>query len=114
MSLEAKSQFFGLGFQYYVAARFALTHIVSGTGSKQRLVNYNFARRQAETMPGFRPVWAKGMIWGFAHLRLSFDDAIVTIITTPDDATGDVERAYEYEFDRRTSTANRRPHLSVP
>ncbi len=91
-----------------------LTHIVSGTGSKQRLVNYNFARRQAETMPGFRPVWAKGMIWGFAHLRLSFDDAIVTIITTPDDATGDVERAYEYEFERRTSTANRRPHLSVP
>jgi tartrate-resistant acid phosphatase type 5 len=80
-----------------------LPHIVSGASGKQRSINYKFAKRQAESMPGFRSLWAEGMIWGFVHLNLSDDDATVTVISTPDDASGDVVVEYEYEFERRTA-----------
>ena len=80
-----------------------LPHIVSGAAGKQRPVNHKFAKRQAETMPGFTSLWAKGMIWGFVHLNLSDDIAAVTVISTPDDASGDVVVEYEYEFERRSA-----------
>ena len=80
-----------------------LPHIVSGAAGKQRAINYKFAKRQAESMPGFESLWAEGMIWGFVHLNLSDDDATVTVISTPDDASGDVVVEYEYEFERRTA-----------
>jgi len=80
-----------------------LPHIVSGAAGKQRSINYKFAKRQAESMPGFESLWAEGMIWGFVHLNLSDDDATVTVISTPDDASGDVVVEYEYEFERRTA-----------
>jgi amidase len=80
-----------------------LPHIVSGAAGKQRTLNYKFAERQAETMPGFAPLWAQGMIWGFVHLNLADDNATVTVVSTPDDASGDVVVEYEYEFVRRTA-----------
>ena len=54
-------------------------------------------------MPGFVPLWAQGMVWGFVHLNLADDNATVTVISTPDDASGDAVVEYEYEFVRRTA-----------
>ncbi len=81
-----------------------LTTIVSGAASKQRRIHYNFARQQSEKMPGLKTQWAQGMIWGFGHLNLSRDSAVVTMITTPDDGSGKAETAYQYRFPRRTSS----------
>jgi len=83
----------------------ALPHIVSGAAGKQRSLNHKFAKRQAETMPGFTPLLARGMIWGFVHLNLSDDDATVTVISTPDDASGDVVIEYEWKLERRSETS---------
>ena len=80
-----------------------LTHVVSGAASKQRPVNYMFARHQAETMPGFKPIWARGMIWGFGHLDMSRDEAVVTLVTTPDDGTGSADVVYQHRFPRRSA-----------
>lgn len=80
-----------------------LPHIVSGAASKQRPINYIFARRQAETMPGFEPIWAEGMIWGFVHLGLRRNAGIATVISTPDDGNGEAHVEYIYEFKRRTA-----------
>ena len=81
----------------------ALPHIVSGAAGKQRTLNYKFAERQAESMPGFVPLWTQGMVWGFVHLNLADDDATITVVSTPDDSSGDVVIEYEYEFVRRTA-----------
>lgn len=80
-----------------------LPHIVSGAASKQRPINYIFARRQAQTMPGFKSIWAKGMLWGFIHLDLRQDNGTATIISTPDNGNGKPQVEYVYNFKRRTA-----------
>lgn len=90
-----------------------LPHVVSGAAGKQRPVNHIFMNRQAETTPGFTSFWAQGMVWGFAHLALEDDDATVTIISTPDDASGAAIVEYERRF-RRRSGYQRQPPLPLP
>jgi hypothetical protein len=78
-----------------------LPSIVSGAASKQRALNSAFMRHQAERYPQLETAWARGLLWGFAHLTLDDDTATLRFITTPDDGSGTADVAYETRFPRR-------------
>jgi len=79
-----------------------LPHIVSGAAGKQRSLNHVFMKRQAETTPGFTSLFAMGMVWGFSHLSLDDNAATVTIISTPDSASGEAVVEFTRRFQRRS------------
>lgn len=80
-----------------------LPNIVSGAAAKQRPLNSAFLAYQRRTYPQYRPLFVRGMIWGFAHLKLSGGTATVTIISTPDDASGKPVVEFTQSFPRRSS-----------
>jgi tartrate-resistant acid phosphatase type 5 len=65
-----------------------LPEIVSGAASKQRPVNIRFMAHQAEENPELATQFAKGMVWGYTHLTLEGDRAVVRVMTTPLDGSG--------------------------
>lgn len=79
-----------------------LAHVVSGAAGKQRPLNTAFARHQLAANPGLSSVWARGLVWGFAHVTLAADEATVRIVSTPDDGRGTPQVAYEHRFNRRS------------
>lgn len=82
-----------------------LLHIVSGAASKQRPVHVAFKGYQDKSYPENSAIFAKGMTWGFAHINLDGDTAVVDLITTPNsgDATTHIE--FSHQFNRRSNTS---------
>ena len=78
-----------------------LTQVVSGAAAKQRPLNSAFMVHQARDNPQLNTLWARGMVWGFAHISLEADEARVEIVTTPDEGGGEPLSAYTHTFARR-------------
>ncbi|MCF6251768.1 MAG: metallophosphoesterase [Methylococcaceae bacterium] len=68
--------------------RLPLPIIISGAASKQRPINTRFERQQQRKYPDYQTLWEKGMTWGFVHIILAKQQAIVRMVTTPDTASG--------------------------
>lgn len=79
-----------------------LVQIVSGAASKQRALNSNFIRQQGLKYPELTQVWAKGQVWGFAHMTVQGDTATVSILSVPDDGSSEHSIDFEYKFQRRS------------
>ena len=79
-----------------------LVQIVSGAAAKQRPIHTSFMRHQASRYPEHTTVWAEGLLWGFAHLRVSGDRATVTLLSIPDAESEDMSVEFEYGFERRS------------
>ncbi len=76
--------------------------IVTGAAGKQRPLNTAFMGHQAQGNPQYRSIFARGMIWGFAHVQLTGDAATVTLVTTPADGSGRAEVIARHDFARRS------------
>ena len=85
-----------------------LPAIVSGAAAKQRALNTAFMRHQAERYPELATDFASGLIWGFAHLTLSGDEATLRFVTTPDDGSGAATLEHTARFKRRSDAAGGR------
>jgi tartrate-resistant acid phosphatase type 5 len=62
--------------------------IVTGAAGKQRPLNTAFMGHQDRNNPQYHSIYARGMVWGFAHVRLASDTATVTMVSTPNDGSG--------------------------
>jgi hypothetical protein len=82
-----------------------LPAIVSGAAAKQRALNTAFMRHQGEKYPELTTDWARGLLWGFAHLTLSGDEATLHFIDTPDDGSGAANLVHTARFRRRGADA---------
>ncbi len=80
-----------------------LAQVVSGAAGKQRPLNSAFAKHQLAANPELSSLWAKGLVWGFAHVTLAADRATIRMVTTPDDGSGVAETAFEHAFERRSA-----------
>ncbi|PZP91215.1 MAG: hypothetical protein DI587_36185 [Variovorax paradoxus] len=80
-----------------------LAQIVSGAAAKQRPLNTNFMRHQASSNPELSTLYARGMVWGFAHVTLYPDEAVVSLRATPvEDSQGQSEEVAVQRFARRS------------
>jgi hypothetical protein len=79
-----------------------LPSVVSGAASKQRALNTTFMRHQLERYPQLTTEWARGLVWGFAHLTLAGEEATLRFVETPDDGSGAVEPTHTARFVRRS------------
>jgi tartrate-resistant acid phosphatase type 5 len=79
-----------------------LVNLVSGAASKQRPVNSAFMAQQDRAYPQKTTIWARGLIWGFAHIALEGGAGSITLLTTPDAGTGEPVVELEYAFTRRS------------
>jgi tartrate-resistant acid phosphatase type 5 len=50
-------------------------------------------------------LFAKGMIWGFAHISLEEDEGVVQMISVPEAAQAANKVEYTYRFRRRSHQA---------
>ncbi|HWJ06390.1 MAG TPA: metallophosphoesterase [Steroidobacteraceae bacterium] len=82
-----------------------LPAVVSGAASKQRALNTAFMTHQARKYPQLRTEWARGLVWGYAHLAVSGDAATLSFVTTPDAGSGQPVEAYVTRFTRRSAGA---------
>jgi tartrate-resistant acid phosphatase type 5 len=80
-----------------------LPNVVAGAAAKQRALNSNFMRHQARKYPQLRTEWARGLVWGFAHLAVSGDAATLTFVQTPDDGSGKAVPVHVARFERRSA-----------
>lgn len=81
-----------------------LLQIVSGAGSKQRPLNRAFMRMQSRSHPQLHTIWARGLVWGFAHVTLEGDRATVRMITTPNEESGKPVEEFVYSYSRRSGS----------
>jgi hypothetical protein len=79
-----------------------LLTVVSGAASKQRPLNTAFMAHQSRNNAELGTLFARGMVWGFAHVLLEADEARLEVIATPDDGSGRPETLYSQSFPRRT------------
>jgi tartrate-resistant acid phosphatase type 5 len=79
-----------------------LIQVVSGAAAKQRPVNSNFIRQQELKYPEHTTVFAKGQLWGFAHMQIQGDQAVVQLLSIPDDGSPAITLEYEYVIERRS------------
>jgi tartrate-resistant acid phosphatase type 5 len=78
-----------------------LAQVVSGAAAKQRPLNTSFARHQLAANPALTSIWARGLLWGFAHVTLEADRATIRMVSTPDDGSGVPIVEFEHVFERR-------------
>ena len=83
-----------------------LPNIVSGAAAKQRPLNTAFMAHQQRNYPQYRPLYVRGMIWGFAHLTLTDNAATVTMISTPDSGSGQPKAEFTHTFTRRGKSSD--------
>ncbi len=76
--------------------------IVTGAAGKQRPLNTAFMGHQARNNPQYRLIFARGMVWGFAHIVLASDTATVTLVSTPEDGSGRTQIEASHSFRRRS------------
>jgi tartrate-resistant acid phosphatase type 5 len=76
-----------------------LPHIVSGAAAKQRPLNTAFMRYQQIHNPELTTYYAKGLIWGYVHLKLEGEDATARVFVTPNsgDGTNILETTHVYK-----------------
>lgn len=79
-----------------------LPNIVTGSAGKQRPLNTAFMGHQARNHPEYKLLYARGMVWGFTHVRLVSDTATVTMISTPNDGSGATKVEATQTFQRRS------------
>jgi hypothetical protein len=72
-----------------------LLQVVSGAASKQRPLNRAFMAHQARDNPQLQTLWARGLVWGFAHLTLDRETVTVRVLTVANE--GDVRPSVAYE-----------------
>jgi hypothetical protein len=84
-----------------------LPQLVSGAAAKQRPLNSWFMAHQARDNPELTTLFAKGMTWGYAHLTLDGDRAVVKMFSTPDDSSGRNVLETTQTFQRRTGSLAR-------
>jgi hypothetical protein len=58
--------------------------------------------QQDRAYPQKTTIWARGLIWGFAHIALEGDAGTITLLTTPDAGTGEPVVELEHAFTRRS------------
>lgn len=78
-----------------------LPQLVSGAAAKQRPLNSWFMAHQAKKSPELTTFYAKGIVWGFLHLTLQQDRAVVTVVTTANDGSGTTAVEHTQELARR-------------
>lgn len=83
-----------------------LPQVVSGAAAKQRALNTAFMQHQVRRYPQLRTDWARGLVWGFAHLALVGDEATLTFVETPDNGSGGVQVVHTAKFSRRSEQAS--------
>lgn len=83
-----------------------LVQIISGAAAKQRPVHTPFMEKQEQKYPEHKTIWARGLIWGFAHLQLEGDEATVQLMTVSEDSKPDGKMVFEYSFPRRSQLKN--------
>lgn len=79
-----------------------LGHIVTGAAGKQRPLNTAFMGLQVRNNPQYHSIYARGMVWGFAHVSLAGDTATVTMVSTPNDGSGTTRVEAVQRFQRRS------------
>jgi tartrate-resistant acid phosphatase type 5 len=79
-----------------------LAEVLSGAAAKQRPLNTAFAGHQVRNNSELTSVWTRGLIWGFAHVTLEGDEAIIRMVSTPDDGSGTAQVEFEHRFERRS------------
>lgn len=79
-----------------------LPTVVSGAGAKQRPLHRPFVAWQGATSSELTTLYAKGMVWGFAHVLLRDEQAEIRLVTTPNDATGRPVEEFVYTVTRRS------------
>jgi tartrate-resistant acid phosphatase type 5 len=79
-----------------------LLQVLSGAASKQRPLNSRFVAWMDEQYPEKTSLFAKGMIWGFAHISLGEDEGVVKMISVSDAPQAENRVEYSYRFPRRS------------
>ena len=79
-----------------------LLQLLSGAAAKQRPVNQLFKAFQDKNYPQDNAIWVKGMTWGYSHVQLLDDKAIVKMITTPNNGSAENNVEFTYEYTRRS------------
>lgn len=82
-----------------------LVQVVSGSAAKMRPSNSAFSRHQQRSNPQLRTLYAKGLVWGFAHITFERDRMRIKIVETASDGSGRVSIAFEKSFEQRHSRA---------
>lgn len=80
-----------------------LPTVVSGSASKMRPTHSAFIRQQSKAHPQLHTLWAKGLVWGFAHLTFVGDQVTVKMVETAGDGSGGSQVTFEHSFVRRTA-----------
>lgn len=80
-----------------------LLQVVTGAAAKQRPSNALFATRQQINNPELRSLYSRGMVWGFAHVTLDGERAIVKLISTPNEGSGRMVEEFEIILARRSA-----------
>lgn len=83
-----------------------LLQVISGAAAKQRGVHSKFKAYQDKTYQDNTALYTKGMIWGFSHIQLTDDNAEITMHTTPNSGTGEVNLDFTYQYQRRSSVVS--------
>lgn len=76
--------------------------IVTGAAGKQRPLNTAFMAHQAAGNPQYHSIFARGMVWGFAHVALVGDKATVTMVSTDNAGNGNTKVEASTVFARRS------------
>jgi hypothetical protein len=79
-----------------------LLTVVSGAAGKQRPLDRAFLADQAARNPERRTLWARGRVWGFAHLALDANAGELTMLSTPDSGSGEPVVEFRHGFERRS------------
>jgi hypothetical protein len=80
-----------------------LPQLVSGAASKHRPINTWFMAHQAKKSPELHTLFAKGIVWGYMLLTLEDDEAVVDVMSTPNDGSGTNVHESTQRFARRTN-----------
>ncbi len=80
-----------------------LVTLVSGAAGKQRPVHTPFMAWRDRTFPQHQSLYVEGLVWGFADLTLAAETLTLTIVTTPNSATGTPTPAFTHTFRGRTT-----------
>ena len=80
-----------------------LPQIISGAAAKQRPLNSWFVAHQKRKSPQLTTHFAKGLIWGYAHLTLDAETATIRMIRVPNEGAPQGEVLHRQTFRRRSA-----------
>jgi hypothetical protein len=81
-----------------------LPQVVSGAAGKQRPLNSWFVAHQERKSPELATQYAKGLVWGYMYLSLEREQAVLQVISTPNDGSGTNVPEFRQVFARRSSS----------